>query len=145
MKILIDTNIILDVLAKRKPFFKSSATILRLSERQEISCFVTANSITDIFFILRKHFTDRQHLKDIIQKLLLIVDVADTLKSDIIQAFELDFTDYEDALQARCAKRIKAEYIVTRNSTDYKNSPVPAITPDDFLTRHYPDLLNQYQ
>ncbi|MDA8234489.1 MAG: PIN domain-containing protein [Clostridia bacterium] len=118
MKILIDTNIILDVLAKRKPFYKSSANILRLSETEAVSGFITANSVTDIFFILRKHFTDKKELNDIMQKLLLIVDIADTLKSDIMQAFELEFNDYEDALQARCAKRIKAEYIITRNQTD---------------------------
>ncbi|MGE5582141.1 MAG: PIN domain-containing protein [Bacillota bacterium] len=133
MKVLIDTNIIIDVLAKREPFHATSAQILRLSETGRITAFISANSVTDIVYILRKYIPDKTVLTSIIQNLLSIVDVADILKTDILRAFELDFTDYEDALQARCAKRIKANYIITRNPPDFANSPVPALTPESFL------------
>ncbi|MCL6613686.1 MAG: PIN domain-containing protein [Firmicutes bacterium] len=133
MKILIDTNIVIDVLAKREPFHVTSAQILRLSETGKITAFITANSVTDIVYILRKYIPDKSILTLTIQNLLSIVDVADILKTDVLRAFELDFSDYEDALQARCARRIKANYIVTRNPSDFANSSVPALTPESFL------------
>lgn len=133
MKVLIDTNVIIDVLAKREPFLSASAQILRLSETMKIAGFILANSVTDIVYILRKYIPDNSSLNLTIQNLLSIVDVADILKSDILRAFELNFSDYEDALQARCAKRIKANYIITRNPSDFINSPVPTLSPESFL------------
>lgn len=133
MKVLIDTNVIIDVLAKREPFLSASAQILRFSETMKIAGFISANSVTDIVYILRKYIPDNSSLNLTIQNLLSIVDVADILKSDILRAFELNFSDYEDALQARCAKRIKANYIITRNPSDFINSPVPTLSPESFL------------
>lgn len=133
MKVLIDTNIIIDVLAKREPFHVISAQILRLSETGQIEAFISANTVTDIVYILRKYILDKSVLTITIQNLLSIVDVADILKTDILRAFELDFNDYEDALQARCAKRIKANCIITRNPSGFANSPVSALTPEAFL------------
>jgi predicted nucleic acid-binding protein len=130
---LIDTNIIIDVLAKREPFLTDSARILRLSEEKEIESFITANSVTDIIYILRKYLPEQAVLKFTVQSLLTIIDVADVLKTDILKAFELDFNDFEDALQARCAKRIKADYIITHNPSDFDQSPIPALTPEEFL------------
>jgi predicted nucleic acid-binding protein len=133
MKVLIDTNIIIDVLAKREPFYQNSVQILRLSETGKITAYLSANSVTDIVYILRKYLSDRSVLTGTVQNLLSIVEVADILKTDILKAFELNFTDYEDALQARCAKRLKADFIVTRNQADFINSPVPALTPEALL------------
>lgn len=138
MKVMVDTNVLLDVLAKREPFHKAAAEILRLSEAGELSAYITASTVTDIFYILGRYISDKEALRETIQRVLIVVDVADVLKSDILKAFELDISDYEDALLARCAKRIKADYIITRNTRDFKNSPVTPITPDDFLARHYP-------
>ncbi|MDH7579139.1 MAG: PIN domain-containing protein [Bacillota bacterium] len=138
MKILIDTNVLLDVLAKREPFYAASAQVLRLSESGELSAFITANTVTDIVYIIGKHISDKSALHETVKRVLGIVDVANVLKSDVLKAFELGFADYEDALLARCAKRIKADYIVTRNTKDFEDSPVAAITPEDFLdTIHF--------
>lgn len=133
MKVLIDTNIIIDVLAKREPFLADSARILRLSEEKRIEAFITANSVTDIIYILRKYIPNQDFLKFTIQNLFSIIDITDVLKTDIIKAFELDYKDYEDALQARCARRIKADYVITRNPADFSESTVPALTPEEFL------------
>jgi predicted nucleic acid-binding protein len=138
VKVLIDTNIIIDVLAKRDPFHEMSAQILRLSETGKIKALISANSVTDIVYILRKYILDKSILTLTVQNLLSIIEVADTLKTDILRAFGLDFTDYEDALQARCAKRIKANYIITRNPSDFANSPVPALSPETFLKEFDP-------
>lgn len=133
MKVLIDTNIVIDVLAKREPFCKMSAQILRLSEAGKITAFISASSVTDIVYILQKYIQDKSQLTQTVQNLLGIVDIADTLKSDILKAFQLAFDDYEDAVQARCARRIKADYIITRNTSDFTHSPVPVRTPESFL------------
>lgn len=126
------------MLAKREPFYKAAAHILRLSESGKLSAYMTASTVTDIFYILGRHISDKEPLMETIQRLLIVVDVTDVLKSDILKAFELDISDYEDALLARCAKRINADYIITRNSRDFRDSPVTPITPDDFLARSYP-------
>lgn len=83
MKILIDTNVILDVLMKRTPFFESSAQILRLCENDEIKGYITANTVTDIYYILRKHIDDRAILKDTLIKLLTIIEVADITRKHL--------------------------------------------------------------
>jgi predicted nucleic acid-binding protein len=103
-----------------------------MAERGEISAFVTASSITDIFYIARKRIGG-ESAKDAIKKLLEIVDVVSVRKYDIKKAFDLAFSDYEDALQAQCAKKIRANYIVTRNEKDFKISPVKTILPEKFL------------
>lgn len=134
MKILIDTNIILDILMKREPFFESSAKILKLSENNIIDAFISANSVTDIYYILKKYMPDKAVLKGTVIKLLSILNIAGITKKHISHAFELDFNDFEDALQSACAKSLNADYIVSRNINDFKNSSIPAITPDVFLT-----------
>lgn len=83
---------------------------------KELSAYITANTVTDIFYVVRKHIKDKEALRETMQRMSTVVDVADVLKSDILKAFELDITDYEDALLARCAKRLKADYIITRIS-----------------------------
>ena len=106
---------------------------------KELSAYITANTVTDIFYVVRKHIKDKEALRETMQRMSTVVDVADVLKSDILKAFELDITDYEDALLARCAKRLKADYIITRNTRDFRNSPVTPIEPSDFLAKHYPE------
>jgi len=138
MKVVVDTNVLIDVLAKREPHYAASAQVLRLSETREISALITANTVTDIVYILGKYISDKNRLHETVKRLLTVVDVANLLKTDVVRAFELDFADYEDALLARCAKRIKADYIITRNTKDFAGSPVAAVTPEEFLdTFHF--------
>ncbi len=66
-----------------------------------------------------------------------VLDVVDVTRNDCIKAFDLLIADYEDALLVHCAKRTKAEYIITRNTKDFVNSPVEAIAPEDFLIRFF--------
>jgi len=131
MKLLLDTNIIIEIITKRKDY-KESLQILRNCEANIVEGFVTATTITDLMYILRKHI-DPENVRETVQKLLLVIDVAGVLKSDILAAFIIGIKDYEDAVQASCAGRIKADYIVTRNDKDFIGSPIPAILPSDAL------------
>ena len=78
---------------------------------------------------------DNQRTKEIINQLQLVFTVADLKADDIKRALEMDFTDFEDALQSACAVRIKADYIITRNIKDFAGSRVPAIKPSELLDK----------
>ena len=132
MKILIDTNVILDHLTSRKPFDRDAADIFKLCEAQQIKGYISALSVPNIVYILRKEL-DAVKIKKIIQILSLIFTIKELTTADLIAAADMNFKDYEDALQSVAAAKIKADYIVTRNIKDFINSPVPAITPTEFL------------
>ncbi len=134
MKALIDTNLILDVLCKRAGFYEDSAKIMKYCEICRISGVISALSIPNIVYIMRKEL-DTQKARDIIEKLQLIFTVADLKADDIKKALSMNFKDFEDALQSACASRIKADYIVTRNIRDFSGSGVAAIKPSELLER----------
>ena len=131
MRLLLDTNIVVDILTKRAGY-EESRMILRYCEAGRAEGLVSATTVTDVMYILRKHIAP-DSVRDAVRTLLSIVDVVGVLKADIIAAFASDMTDYEDAVQASCAARSKADYIVTRNIKDFEKSTVPAILPGDLL------------
>ena len=131
MRLLLDINIVVDILSKREGFTDSLA-ILRCCEAGLVEGYVSATTVTDVMYIMRKHIRP-DTIRETVQLLLTIVDVAGVQKSDINAAFISGMTDYEDAVQASCAVRIKADYIVTRNVKDFEKSPVSAVQPDGLL------------
>lgn len=134
MKLLIDTNVVLDVLCNRKDFVENSSKVFKLCETKKFDGYLSAISVPNIAYILRKELSIEK-LKSIIVKLNIIFSIIELKPNDLILATDLDFKDYEDALQSVCAKRIKADFIITRNTKDFKNSQVKAITPEHFLDR----------
>ena len=134
MKVLIDTNIILDVLCKRPAFYEDSAKIFKLCEVKKISGVISALSIPSIMYILRKEL-DADKTREVLDSLMLIFSVADLKADDLKKAADMRFKDYEDAIQSACATRIKANYIVTRNIKDFSESKVTAIKPAELLDR----------
>lgn len=134
MKILIDTNIILDVLSNRKEFVDDSAKVFKLCEVKKLTGYISALSIPNIVYIMRKEL-DEEKIREVIEKLSLVFDIVDLKGDDLKKAAMLNFADYEDAVQSQQATRIKADYIVTRNIKDYKNSKVMAIKPTELLER----------
>lgn len=131
MKVLLDTNIIVDILSKREGY-EDSLQILRCCEIKKIDGYVSSTTVTDVMYILRKHLQPDM-LREAVQTLLTTVGVSGVQKADITRAFSCGMKDFEDAVQASCAKRIKAEYIVTRNLRDFEGSPIQAISPTVLL------------
>ena len=129
MKVPIDTNVILDVLCNRLPFVEDAQKVFRLCEVNKITGCISALSIPNIIYIMRKEL-DADKTSDILEKLSLIFTIADLKSSDLTKAVKL-----EDALQSVCASRIKADYIVTRNIKDFSGSKVTAIKPSELLER----------
>ena len=134
MKVLIDTNIILDVLCNRKDFVEDSAKVFKLCEVKKITGYISALSISNIVYIMRKEL-DTEKVKEILEKLSLIFEIVDLRADDLKRASALDFKDYEDAIQSTQASRIKANYIITRNIKDYHKSKVTAIKPSELIER----------
>ena len=134
MKVLIDTNIILDVLCKRPDFYEDSAKVFKLCEVKRISGVISALSIPNIMYILRKEL-DSEKTKEILDNLSLIFSIADLKADDLKKAADMQCKDYEDAVQSACAARIKANYIITRNIGDFTMSKVAAIKPIELLER----------
>ena len=106
--------------------------ILKLCEVKKINGYVSALSIANIMYIMRKEL-ENDKIQDIIKKLSLIFDIIDLTGIDLIKASTLNFNDYEDAIQSVQAKRIKANYIITRNINDFLKSDILPIKPKDFL------------
>ena len=134
MKIWIDTNIILDVLCNRKGFVEDSSRIWKMCETNLIEGYISALSVPNIVYILRKEL-DPEKTMEIIQKLTLIFDVVDLKASDLKNAAAMLTSDYEDAIQMCQAARIHADYIATRNIRDFKESSVQALVPAELLLK----------
>ena len=131
MRVLFDTNIIIDVLTKRDGY-EESLSLIQYCELGTVEGVVSATTVTDVVYILRKYLSPVA-VRDALQTLLLIVDVASVSKGDISAAFLSGMRDFEDAVQSACALRIGASYIVTRNLKDFEKSAVPAISPRAML------------
>lgn len=134
MKIIIDTNIILDVLCNRKDFVNDSLKIFKLCETKHIQGCISALSIANIVYIMRKEL-DFSKIKEILSKLSLIFEIIDLEYDDLIKSSLLKFNDYEDSIQSVQASRVKADYIVTRNVKDFNNSKVLALKPNELIER----------
>lgn len=134
MKVLIDTNVILDVLYKREGFYEDSLKIWKLCETRKLDGYISALSIPNIVYILRREL-DPEKTLEVIYNINLVFKIYD-LKSEIImQAAEKKTKDYEDALQMVTAQKLKASFIVTRNIKDFAGSKIIAVKPSELLER----------
>ncbi|GHU48094.1 DNA-binding protein [Clostridia bacterium] len=137
LTVLLDTNVIMDALQERSPFDVAAKEILIRSERGELTCGFTANTMTDVFYLYSKS-RDASAARTALAYLLAKYDVVTVTKEDCIQAMKLPVADFEDALVAVCAEKFKADYIVTRDELFLSSkSPVKLISPGDLLDRIY--------
>ena len=134
MTIFVDTNVLLDFLLGRTAFFPEARTIFAICEKRYVQGYISALSIPNIVYIMRKQLTE-ERMCEVIDTLLHIFKVADLKADDIQRATRLGFPDFEDALQSVAAARVKAAYLITRNLKDFSNSKVTALTPTELLTR----------
>ena len=133
MKIMCDTNVIIDVLLEREPFAENSCKILSLCEEHRVDGFISASSVTDIYYLVRKHTHSTDLAYKAVGKLLEIVKVCSVTNNDVLTAFQRKARDFEDCLMATCAKSIRCDYIITRNKKDFEEFNIPLLTPTEFL------------
>lgn len=132
-RILIDTNVLLDYVLTREPFYEDAKNIVFACADGKVKGCIAAHSISNMFFILRKDYNAEER-REVLVNLCSIFDVEGIDKVKLMSGLQNeDFLDFEDCLQMECAKAYGAEYIVTRNVADYKTSEVKAIFPKDYL------------
>ncbi|MBQ2672720.1 PIN domain-containing protein [Candidatus Saccharibacteria bacterium] len=131
MKVLIDTNIIIDGLQSRKGFLEDSGLVMLRS--YEYNGFITASSMTDIFYLMNRFYHNKKKARDGLAELTKIFAIIDTTASDCLAALRSDISDYEDAVMYETVRREKIDVIVTRNKKDFKNTTIKVYTPVEFL------------
>ena len=130
MRLMIDTNVVLDVLLGRKEFYDNSKAVLDLCESKKILGFVSASSITDIFYLVRRALRNIDETYKIIGSLLNIVGVLNVTDRDVQQAFLTHAKDFEDCLLAESAKSNNCVGIVTRDKKDFQDFEIELYTPE---------------
>jgi predicted nucleic acid-binding protein len=133
MKVLVDTNVVLDVLLKQAPFYNDSFVIFQLADSKRIIGVLAAVSLTNIFYLLRKAKVDSAEVYQNMDKLAALFTVAPVVETTVAEALALRWKDFEDAVQFVAAKESKVEFIITRNKADYKTSEIPCMTPTEFI------------
>jgi predicted nucleic acid-binding protein len=133
MRVVFDTNVLLDYLMKRKPFNIIADQIFLLASQKKVEGFVTANSLTDIYYIFRK-VVSTNTAKESILIMLDFLTIIDIVGNDCYSAFYHKIVDFEDALITVCAEKTGADYIITRDA-DFlsQNATVKVISPNDFM------------
>jgi len=134
MRVLIDSNIILDCIAKREPHAISARLIFKMCACNEIEGFISAHTVSNLFYILRKDLSVAKR-KEILLKLCQVFTVLGIDDIKLISSLENEnFNDLEDCLQDECANDFNADYLITRNVSDFKNGKVKTIEPNEFLS-----------
>ncbi len=139
MRVLVDTNVILDVLMRREPHFADSFALLELATEGKLTVLITATSITDIHYLLRRSGKADVDSRSALQQLFSFALPADVRPEDIQHALQSSVADFEDAVAAEVAKRHQCQWILTRNIVDFSESSVPAMTPQEFMKTNRPD------
>ena len=136
MRILVDTDVILDYIANREPFASDAYRIMELCISKAFEGCIAAHTVTNLFYILRKALSVKER-KAALLKLCRVFTVMGIDEEKILTALENeDYDDLEDCLQGECAKYFKADYIVTRNINDFSVEGAVAILPKDFLGKY---------
>lgn len=132
MILLLDTNVVIDYLGRKKPFFEDAEKIIAAGYFGDAQLWVPVQSLKDAFYVL-SHYADSHKIQDAILKLLEVVAPVDLAADDVTAAARSKWDDFEDCLIATCASKVAADYLVTRDSAGFTRSSVPPIAPSDWL------------
>ena len=132
-RIFLDTNVILDLLGDRVPFFDSIAKVATLADQKKITLIVSPLSFTTIDYVLNKYETSESVLNKL-RKFKIIGEICEVNEETIDKALNSNFKDFEDAVQYFTALQSNCSIIITRNGKDFKNSTIPSMTAEEFLS-----------
>ena len=132
MRLFWDTNIMLDLLGERTPFYESAAKIATLAEDKKLSITVSSLSYATVNYVLSK-YESTEKVKEKLRK-FKIISIICALDEEIIdKGLNSDFKDFEDALQYFCALKSNCDVLITRNGIDFKTSKIPVMTAERYL------------
>ena len=132
MKILIDTNVILDVVLKRLDYYENSSLVFDAIHKNKFDCYFTATTVTDIYYFTKKYLNHESALELIIN-LMDFLEVLSVDRNIILLSILSNINDFEDAIQVETAKENNVDLIITRNIKDFKKSPIKVLTPAEFV------------
>ena len=133
-RLFLDTNIVLDLLGEREPFYQSAAKIATLADKGKILIFVSSLTYSTVFYLLSR-YESNEAVKEKIRKFKVIAKTSDLTDKIIDKGLSSKFSDFEDSLQYYCAVNSECNVIITRNGKDFKESDLPVLTPDEYLNR----------
>jgi len=131
-KVLVDTNIIIDLLSKREDFYISASRLFTLSDHHKVDLYITSLTFANTYYILSKELKP-DPVKEILRKFKLLVKVLPLNEKIIDLALNSDFKDFEDAIQYFTAIENNLEMIITRNLKDFKSTKIPVMTAETYL------------
>ena len=133
MKVLIDTNVIIDALTSREPWNESAEKIFIMAANHMMDMYITASLATDIYYLVRKYLHSADQAKQIMEKLYSLVGILTVSGAECIDALASSISDYEDAVVERVSVKADMDYMITGNVKDYQQGMIKAISPDDFI------------
>ena len=134
MKLLIDTCVILDLVMQREPFFNDARDFLMLIRDEKTEGIITVKSLMDIYYAVKHTLHNEEDTRGILKSVASLLTIVDSKTRDALMSLDSPISDYEDAVMAEAAMQHSVDYIITRNIRDFSHSPVPVLTPGDFLS-----------
>ncbi len=131
-RIFLDTNVVLDLLGEREPYYNSAAKITTLADKGEIDLIVSALTYSTVYYLLSRA-EDKKLVKEKLRKFKVIAETSDLTDKIVDKGLSSNFSDFEDSLQYYCAIKMDCKILITRNSKDFKESEIPVLTPDEYL------------
>jgi predicted nucleic acid-binding protein len=133
MRLLLDTNVLIDHIGKRTPFDKDFEKLYIATVMGDCQLWSTSNSYTDTFYVLRHGKLESSEIQGRFLDSADYIHICEVDEKDIIAAAQADWPDFEDCLVSVCADKIKADYIITRDVTGFAASKTPTVAPSEFL------------
>ena len=131
-RLFLDTNVMLDLLGEREPFYDSAAKIATLADKGKVRLIVSTLSYSTVFYLLSK-YEDSEIAKEKLRKFKIISDTSDLTGKIIEKGLSSSFSDFEDALQYHCAIKANCNILITRNEKDFKDSEIPVMTAEEYI------------
>jgi len=131
-RLFLDTNVVLDLLGEREPFYNSAAIITSLADKGKINIVVSALTYSTVYYVLSR-FENIEQVKEKMRKFKVIAETSDLTDKIIDKGLSSKFSDFEDSLQYYCALKKDCNILITRNGKDFKESDIPVLSPDEFL------------
>lgn len=135
MKLLLDTNVVLDVLLERSDFIDNSLGVFQKAISNGDRLYFSASSATGVYYIVRKQTGNKEQALNCIKRLAKLLTFAEVTEESVLAATISKIEDYKDAVIDNVASRIKADYIITRNVDDFKKSKNNIISPNEFIAK----------
>lgn len=133
MRVLVDTNIVLDFLLQREPFFQDAELLFQATDAGQVIGYVTATTLTDIFYISRKHTRSVEQARQAVSETLTVMVICPIDRAVLESAFNSGLVDFEDAVQIFGAVAQGLDAILTRDNKGFLSSPIPVLSIQELL------------